>query len=112
LLALPNYPFDQIADLGRLRTIDTKTLRYARLCRLDAILVIPDEGDPVAAFELDSRHHDSPEAARRDTMKNSLMEAARLPFFRLRADSLESMSVDEWYALLSDQVLPHIPLLI
>ena len=110
LLALPNYPFDQIADLERLRAIDTKTLRYARLCRLDAILVIPDEGDPVAAFELDSRHHDSPEARRRDSMKNSLMEAARLPFFRLRADSPESMSVDEWYALLSDQVLPHIDL--
>ena len=110
LLALPNYPFDQIADLERLRTIDAKTLRYARLCRLDAILVIPDEGDPIAAFELDSRFHDSPEAARRDSMKNSLMEAARLPFFRLRADSPESMSVDEWYALLSDQVLPHIDL--
>ena len=110
LLALPNYPFDQIVDLERIGAVDAKTLRYARLCRLDAILVVPDEGDPVAAFELDSRHHDVAEARQRDTMKNCLMAAARLPFFRLRADSPESMSVDEWYALLSDQVLPHIDL--
>ncbi len=110
LLALPNYPFDQIVDLERIGAIDTETLRYARHCRLDAILVVPDEGDTVAAFELDSRHHDGLEATRRDTMKNSLIAAARLPFFRLRAESPESMSVDEWYALLSDQVLPHIDL--
>lgn len=110
LLALPNYPLDQIVALDRVGAIDTETLRYGRNCRLDAVLIVPDEGDPVAVFELDSRYHDLPEHAGRDVMKNSLIAATGLPFFRLRAESPESMSTDEWYALLSDQVLPHIDL--
>src|SRR5699024_4315749 len=101
-LALPNYPLDQIVALDRL-TIDAKTLRYGRNCRLDAILIIPNEGDPVAVFELDSRLHDRPEVASRDAMKNSLIAASVLPFFRLRAESPESISIDEWYALLTDE---------
>lgn len=110
LLALPNYPLDQIVSLDRVDTINAKTLRYGRNCRLDAVLVVPDEGDPVAIFELDSRFHDLPENVGRDAMKNSLIAATGLPFFRLRAESPESMTVDEWYALLSDQVLPHLDL--
>lgn len=110
LLALPNYPLDQIVALDRVDMIDAKTLRYGKNCRLDAVLIIPDEGDPVAVFELDSSWHDLPENARRDAMKNSLIAATGLPFFRLRAESSESMTVDEWYALLSDQVLPYLDL--
>lgn len=110
LLALPNYPLDQIVALDRVGAIDAETLRYGRNCRLDAVLIVPDEGDPVAVFELDSRFHDQPENVGRDAMKNSLIAATGLPFFRLRAESPESMSTDEWYALLSDQVLPHIDL--
>lgn len=110
LQALPNYPLDQIVALERVGAIDAETLRYGRNCRLDAVLVVPEEGDPVAVFELDSRFHDQPENVGRDAMKNSLLAATGLPFFRLRAESPESMSVDEWYALLSDQVLPHIDL--
>lgn len=110
LLALPNYPLDQIVALDRVDTINAKTLRYGRHCRLDAVLVIPDEGDPVAVFELDSRFHDQPKNAGRDAMKNSLMAATGLPFFRLRAELPESMTADEWYAVLSDQVLPHLDL--
>ena len=68
------------------------------------------EGTPVAVFELDSQYHDLPENAARDAMKNSLLAATGLPFFRLRVESPESISIDEWYALLSDQVLPHIDL--
>ncbi|HRP77299.1 MAG TPA: hypothetical protein PKZ27_16995 [Rhodocyclaceae bacterium] len=53
LLALPNYPLDQIAELSRLRkTLGDKVWRYGKHCRLDALLVVPDEGNPVAAFEL------------------------------------------------------------
>lgn len=110
LQALPNYPLDQIVELDRVGAIDAETLRYGRNCRLDAVLIVPDEGDPVAVFELDSRFHDQMENASRDQMKNSLIAATGLPFFRLRAESPESMSCDEWYALLSDQVLPHIDL--
>jgi len=110
LLALPNYPLDQIVALDRVGEVDSKTLRYGRNCRLDAVLIVPDEGDPVAVFELDSQYHDLPENAARDAMKNSLIAATGLPFFRLRAESPESMTTDEWYALLSDQVLPHLDL--
>lgn len=110
LLALPNYPLDQIVALDRVGAIDAETLRYGRNCRLDAVLIVPDEGDPIAVFELDSWYHDLPENAGRDAMKNSLIAATGLPFFRLRAESPESMTIDEWYALLSDQVLPHLDL--
>ena len=110
LLALPNYPLDQIVALDRVGAIDAETLLYGRNCRLDAVLIVPDEGDPVAVFELDSRYHDLPENAGRDAMKNSLIAATGLPFFRLRAESPESMTTDEWYALLSDQVFPHLEL--
>lgn len=110
LLALPNYPLDQIVDLDRIKVMNSEIASYARNCRLDAVLIIPDEGDPVAAFELDSRLHDHPEMMRRDATKNTLMSVTGLPFFRLRPESPESISVDEWYALLSDQVLPHIDL--
>ncbi len=54
--------------------------------------------------------HDQLENAERDQMKNSLIAATGLPFFRLRAETPDSMSTDEWYALLSDQVLPHLDL--
>lgn len=110
LQALPNYPLDQIAALDRIDGIDPKTLRYGRNCRLDAVLIVPDEGDPVAVFELDSKYHDLPRSAARDAMKNCLIAATGLPFFRLRAESPDSMTADEWYSLLTDQVLPHIDL--
>jgi hypothetical protein len=62
LLALPNYPLDQMIEFSRLRELVGKsTWAYAKNCRVDAVLVVPDEGDPVAAFELDSSYHDRPE---------------------------------------------------
>lgn len=109
LLALPNYPLDQIADLERIRKwINKETWIYGARCRLDAVLVVPDAGDPVAVFELDSRLHDTSEAAHRDHMKNHLVELIGLPFFRLRVESPESMSTDEWYTLLTDEVAPYL----
>ncbi len=108
LLALPNYPLDQIIDLNRISIDDARTQRYGRRCRLDAILVLPDEGDPIAAFELDSGYHDRIIATDRDVMKNRLLAATGLPFFRLRAESPQSMSTDEWYALLTDEVFPFL----
>ena len=109
LKALPNYPFDQIADLDRLKSLVSDDVwRYGQGCRIDALLVTPLEGDPVAAFELDSRWHDSPEAKRRDEWKNELLHAACIPLFRLRSEDPSATSVDEWYALLTDQVAEKI----
>lgn len=109
LLALPNYPLDQIADFDKLRPVlDRKTFSYGLRCRLDAVLIVPSEGDPVAVFELDSDWHDTPEAVRNDGQKNRLLSLIGVPFFRLRAENNVSVSVDEWYAILNDQVADEI----
>ncbi len=109
LVALPNYPLDQIADLDRLRNqVSTEAWRYGRMCRLDAVLITPLEGDPIAAFELDSRSHDHPDVARRDQYKAELLIAARIPLFRLRSEDPLATAVDEWYSILTDEVLDKI----
>ncbi|MBU6513000.1 MAG: DUF2726 domain-containing protein [Betaproteobacteria bacterium] len=109
LSALPNYPLDQIADLERLRThVPEDTWKYARWCRIDAVLVTPVEGDPVAAFELDSAVHERPEVVRRDRQKAALLVAAGIPLFRLRSEDPAATTVDEWYSLLTDEVLDKI----
>lgn len=109
LTALPNYPLDQIADFSKLRSIlDDETIRFGKACRLDALLVIPDEGDPVAAFELDSRYHDDSSAKRRDQLKDRLLQLLGVPLFRLRAEEGNAMDTDEWYALLTDEVLSEV----
>lgn len=109
LHAFPNYPLDQLADFDKLANIlDDETLEYGRRCRIDAVLVVPGEGDPVAAFELDSRLHDEPAQARRDRLRNRLFRVIQIPFFRLRADHCTSVGIDEWYALLTDEVAEKI----
>lgn len=109
LTPLPNYPLDQIADLGKLQSVlDSETIKFGRHCRIDALLVIPDEGDPVAAFELDSGFHDSPEARRRDQLKDRLLQVVGVPLFRLRAQESSTMDTDEWYALLTEEVLDRL----
>lgn len=109
LHAFPNYPLDQLADFDKLRKLlDDETLQYGRRCRVDAVLVVPGEGDPVAAFELDSPLHDEPGQARRDRLRNRLFRVIQIPFFRLRAEQCSSVGVDEWYALLTDEVTDKI----
>ena len=109
LRALPNYPVDQIIDLSRIKPlVSHEAWRSGKLLRLDTVLVTPIEGDPVAAFELDSAHHDDPDVKRRDAWKNELLVAARIPYFRLRSESPDSTTVDEWYSLLTDEVLDKI----
>lgn len=109
LHAFPNYPLDQLADFDKLgNLLDDETLQYGRRCRVDAVLVVPGEGDPVAAFELDSPLHDDPAQARRDRLRNRLFRVIQIPFFRLRAEQCSSVGVDEWYALLTDEVVEKI----
>lgn len=109
LHAFPNYPLDQLADFDKLRNLlDDETFQYGRRCRVDAVLVVPGEGDPVAAFELDSPLHDNPSQARRDRLRNRLFRVIQIPFFRLRAEHCSSVGIDEWYALLTDEVADKI----
>jgi hypothetical protein len=109
LHAFPNYPLDQLADFEKLgNLLDAETLEYGKHCRIDAVLVVPGEGDPVAAFELDSRLHDEPAQARRDRLRNRLFRVIQIPFFRLRAEHNLSVGIDEWYALLTDEVADRI----
>lgn len=111
LLALPNYALDQIAELSSLRKyLGERVWSYGRHCRIDALLVLPDEGRPVAAFELDSGYHDQPEAQFRDEMKNAIFRLLGMPFFRLRVESPSSTTSDEWYAILTDEVVPRLDL--
>lgn len=106
---LPNYPLDQIVDLDRLKALTSlDAWRYGRFCILDAILVTPQEGDPVAVFELDSAYHDDPAQRERDRLKNELLHAARIPLFRLRSEDPSATGTDEWYGLLTDHVLDKI----
>lgn len=105
LLALPNYPLSAVVNLDWLRlVVPPKTYVYGLRCLLDAVLVTPREGDPVAAFELDSGHHDTPLVLHRDRMKNELLSRAGLRLFRLRVEESVTMTVDDWYAILADQV--------
>lgn len=109
LVALPNYPLDQVADFSKLRKyLDDETIRFGKACRLDALLIVPDEGDSVAAFEVDSKYHDNPEVKRKDKLKDRLLEVLGVPLFRLRADDGNCLDTDDWYALLTDEVLPKI----
>lgn len=106
---LPNYPLDQFIDLARIRRMVSHDAWYSgRLMRIDTLLVTPLEGDPIAAFEIDSRVHDEPAARKRDALKNELLVAARVPFFRLRSENPEATAADEWYSLLTDQVLDKV----
>lgn len=111
LLALPNYPLDQVAELSSLRKpLGEKVWSYGMNCRIDALLVLPDEGRPVAAFELDSGYHDQPKARLRDEMKDAIFRLLGMPFFRLRIQSPHSATSDEWYAILTDEVVPRLDL--
>ena len=107
--ALPNYPLDQFIDLDRIKSMVSHDAWYSgRLFRVDSLLVTPIEGDPVAAFELDSRLHDNPEVRKRDALKDELLVAARVPYFRLRSENPEATTVDEWFSLLTDEALDKV----
>jgi hypothetical protein len=105
LLAFPNYPLDQVCDLKRLRTLVGEQIwRFGLHCRLDAVLVTR-EGDPIAAFELDSRLHDNPVQQERDGWRDRLLMLANIPLFRMRSEDPNATTRDEWYQLLVDEVV-------
>ncbi len=109
LVVLPNYPLRQVIDLDRLNDIlPPGVIAYGRQCLLDFVLVTPREGDPVAAFELDSNMHDDIDRKTADGWKNALMTSAHLPLFRLRSDDPNSTTADEWYSVLTDEVADKI----
>lgn len=107
LHAFPNYPLDQLADFERLQGIlDAETIDFGLQYRLDALLVIPGEGDPVAAFELSI-----PGKQRSDRhlrLQNRIFRAIELSLFRLSAEHDSAIGVADWYALLTDEVLSKV----
>ncbi len=109
LLALPNYPLDQVADINRLQhQLDDEAWLYVKRCRPAAILVIPDEGDPIAAFDLGQDEIELAATRRFEQMQKCIFQAIGLPLFRFRAESPDSITTDEWYAILTDEVLPKL----
>lgn len=105
MFALPNYPLASVAnpDLLRLAT-SRRVYAFAMRCVLDVLLITPGEGDPIAVFELDSSFHEESEAQIRDKMKNEVLQLMRIPLFRLRVEDPTTVTADDWYAILTDQV--------
>jgi Protein of unknown function (DUF2726) len=109
LLVLPNCSLHQIIDLDKLQgALPDPLIRYGRSCSLDMVLVTPREGDPVGAFELDSAYHDRHDMQTRDQWKNALLSAARIPLFRMRSEDPAATTIDEWYSILTEEVLDKI----
>ena len=52
--------------------------------------------------------HDDPVKARRDRLRNRLFRVIQIPLFRLRAEQSYSVGIDEWYALLTDEVVDKV----
>lgn len=109
LTVLPNYPLRQVVDLDKIkRLLPAPLIHYGFKCLIDVLLVTPREGDPIAAFELDSQYHDDKIRQRQDQWKDQLLRAASIPLFRIRSEDPNATSVDEWYSILTDQVLDRI----
>jgi len=109
LSVLPNYPMRCFLDLEKLAyALPSEVIHYGSRCDVDFLIATPREGDAVAVFELDSRLHDEPHRQERDAWRESLLRTARVPLYRLRTDNPTATSVDEWYAILTDQVAPKI----
>lgn len=109
LSVLPNYPLRQVVDLDKVkRMIPPSIVRYGFKCLLDVLVATPREGDPIAAIELDSRSHDDEVRQRQDEWKAQLLQVANIPLFRLRSEDPASTSIDEWYSVLTDQVVDHL----
>ena len=105
LFVIPNYPLASAMNSDWIRHfVPRRTFRLYLSSILDFLLVTPREGDPIIAFELDSNFHDSVEVRKRDKMKNELLKLADISLARLRTENSESMTIDDWYAALSDQV--------
>lgn len=109
LVVIPNYPLRQIVDMDKLKQIlPDEVVRYGFGCLIDTVLVTPHEGDPIAAFELDSRFHDNLTKQQQDRWKEELLKTANIAFFRLRSEDPAATSIDEWYSLLTDEVVERI----
>ncbi|MBC7500575.1 MAG: DUF2726 domain-containing protein [Herminiimonas sp.] len=105
MFALPNYPLSGALNVAWLkRTQERRVFAFAMRSSLDVLLVTPGEGDPIIAFELDSAYHDDPITVARDAMKDMVLRFAGIPLVRLWVEDSTSMTVDDWYAVLSDQV--------
>lgn len=109
LAILPNYPLRCFVDLDKLaHALPDEVVRYGYSCDVDVLLATPREGDAVAVFELDSRLHDEADARKRDSWRNSLISTAHIPLYRLRSENPTATTVDEWYSVLTDQVMDKI----
>lgn len=105
LLALPNYPLAAVLNEELFRKVVPKRMyAFTMRCALDVLLVTPGEGDPIAAFELDSTFHDEPAAQERDKLKDKALALAGIPHYRLRLNNSDTVTVDDWYAILTDQI--------
>ncbi len=103
LLVYPNVVLSNFIDIDRMTgRISERHRSFARFSRTDALLVGPDE-EPLAGFELDSRHHDSEDAQERDQLKDELFEASGVPLIRIRSDDPQHVRSEDFYDLLCEK---------
>jgi very-short-patch-repair endonuclease len=85
-LVYPNAALNAVLNYERLQKKITQAERdYFFRALIDAVVVDPlDDLRPVFFFELDSAHHDTPEARRKDRLKDAILAKAGQHLFRLR----------------------------
>lgn len=98
--AYPNIPLRNFIDTAVPFIQEEEDLRkFCWSAQIDVLLCTEDE-DPVAAFELDSMHHDTEEAIARDLLKNKLLGAAGLPLIRIRPRDTRNVRAEDFFDLL------------
>lgn len=101
---LPNVRLSNFVDIDSLAgRLPSEARRYALMAEADVLIATPIDFDPVGVIELDSAHHDTPVAQLRDAMKERILELAGVPLVRLRADPVEAIHADAFYALLQQE---------
>lgn len=103
LWAYPNVPLRNFIDTEAVSArLSERHRSFAWSAQVDALLCTDDE-DPVAAFELDSAHHDTEEAVERDQLKNDLLELAGVPLVRIRPSDTRNVRAEDFFDLLCAQ---------
>ena len=101
--AYPNVPLKNFIDVdGFICSLSDRHRSYSRAAQVDVLLCTDDE-DPVAAFELDSVHHDAEEATERDSLKEDLFRLSGIALFRIRPDDTRNVRAEDFYDLLCAQ---------
>lgn len=101
--AYPNVALRNFIDVdGFIGRLSDRHRTFSWSAQVDVLLCTDDE-DPVAAFELDSVHHDNEDAAERDHLKDERLGLAGLPLIRIRPSDTRNVRAEDFFDLLCAQ---------